>query len=249
MQKLLEGKTAIITGSNRGIGLEIARCFAENGADIYAHARTKTEEFEQICKTMANDNCVKVTPVYFDLLDAKSMKSQVQKIKRDGAVDILVNNAAVVESIKPFQMTSMDEYKREFDVNYFAQIELIQYVSRLMRDHGGSIVNITACAAMDAYSAMLPYVSSKSAMNGASRRLAIELAKDKIRVNALAPGLTESDMGDKMSEQLTTQTLAHVLMGRKAHTREIANVALFLASDMSTYMTGQIIRVDGGMLL
>ena len=147
-------------------------------------------------------------------------------------------------------MTTMQEIRDEFEVNFFAQMELTQYISRMMiRNKRGSIVNISACAAIDGNTGMLPYVSSKSAVIGSTKRLAIELGMYGIRVNSVAPGLTDTDMASQMEGGLEKDTLRHVILGRKADPEEIANVVAFISSDLASYMTGQIIRVDGGMLL
>lgn len=246
---LLEDKWAVVTGSNRGIGKAILTKFAENGANILAHARKKTVEFEEYCNSLEQKYSVKVVPIYFDATESAEMKAAVKEIKdTTGQIDILVNNLGTVNSIKLFQMTKMEEIHQEFDVNFFAQIEFTQYISRVMlRRKQGSIINISSCAAMDAYMGMLPYVSSKSALIGATRRLAIELGQTGIRVNSIAPGLTETDMAGQMQSELEKQTVERTIFKRMARPEEIANAVLFLASDLSSFVTGQVIRVDGGL--
>lgn len=248
--RLLEGKCAIVTGCNRGIGKAILEGFAKNGADVFAHARKKTQEFEEFCKELSDENKVNVYPVYFDARDTEEMKTEVKKIfSISKSIDILVNNISVVNSVKLFQMTSTREMKDEFEVNFFSQMELTQYISRAMiRRRQGSIINISACAGMDGNTGMISYVSSKAAMIGATKRLAIELGEYGIRVNSVAPGLTETDMGNKMSEELTASTINHQIFKRKAKAKEIADGVIFLASDMASFITGQILRIDGGML-
>ena len=192
-----------------------------------------------------------VKPVYFEATDSLQMKQAVKEIQGDtkGKVDILVNNMGTVNSVKLFQMTKMEEIREEFDVNFFAQIEFTQYISRLMvRNKKGSIINISSCAGLDGNTGMLQYVSSKAALIGATKRLAIELGNYNIRVNSIAPGLTETDMGNQMNEELEQQLLDHLIIKRKAKREEIANAVVFMASDLASYITGQIIRVDGGML-
>jgi 3-oxoacyl-[acyl-carrier protein] reductase len=247
---LLEGKTAIITGSNRGIGKATLEVFAQNGADIFAHARRPNADFEAECNRIAQLYQVHIYPVYFDAENSGEIKQAVKEITAVSKdIDILVNNMGTVQSVKLFQMTSMQEMRKEFDVNFFAQIELTQYVARLMQRKGkGSIINISSCAGLDGNTGMLPYVSSKAAMIGATKRMAIELGEFHIRVNSVAPGLTETDMGNQMREDLEKETLQHLIIKRKAKPQEIANAVLFLASDLSTFITGQILRVDGGML-
>lgn len=248
---LLQDKNAIITGCNRGIGKATLQLFAEQGANVFAHARKPSEEFEDMCKSLAEKNDVDIIPIYFDAIDSEEIKLAVSNIKKHTKrIDVLVNNLGTVNSVKLFQMTNMQEMKKEFDVNFFAQIELSQYISRLMqKEKRGSIINVSSCAGLDGNTGMLPYVSSKAALIGATKRMAIELGAYNIRVNSVAPGLTETDMGNQMREDLEQETLNHTIFKRKAQPREIANGILFLASDLSEYITGQVLRVDGGMLL
>jgi 3-oxoacyl-[acyl-carrier protein] reductase len=247
---LLAGKTAIITGSNRGIGKATLEVFAQNGADIFAHARKKNMDFEAECSRIAQLYQVHIYPIYFDAENSEEIKQAVKEITSVSKnIDILVNNMGTVQSVKLFQMTSMQEMRKEFDVNFFAQIELTQYIARLMQRKGeGSIINISSCAGLDGNTGMLPYVSSKSALIGATKRMAIELGTSGIRVNSVAPGLTDTDMGNQMKSELEAETIAHTIFKRKAKPQEIANAVLFLASDLSAFITGQILRVDGGML-
>lgn len=247
---LLKGKTAIITGSNRGIGKAILEKFAMHGADVFAHARKKTETFEAECQRIAKQYNVKIYPIYFDAQNSEEMKCAVKSITViTKEIDILVNNMGVVNSVKLFQMTSMEEIRKEFDVNFFAQVEFTQYISRLMsRKKKGSIINISSCAGLDGNTGMLQYVSSKAALIGATKRLAIELGTANIRVNSVAPGLTDTEMGGQMKKELEEEILQHLVIKRKARTEEVADAVVFFASDMSSFITGQTLRVDGGML-
>ena len=247
---LLEGKNAVVTGCNRGIGKAVLEKFAAHGANVFAHARTRTEEFEELCKRIQETYRVVIIPVYFDLTKEAEVKAAVKEmICREKNIDILVNNAGAVQQVRLFQMTSIEEMKREFDVNFFGQIYLTQLISkRMLRRKSGSIVNLSSCAGIDGNTGMLEYVASKAAVIGATKRLAIELGKYNIRVNSVAPGLTDTQMGNQMDGELQEEVFRKLVIKRKAKPEEIADAVLFFASDMSAFITGQTLRVDGGML-
>jgi 3-oxoacyl-[acyl-carrier protein] reductase len=247
---LLQGKTAIVTGSNRGIGKAILETFAKNGAFVFAHARRETEEFLAFIKELEETYSVTIVPIYFDAKKEEEISKAVKEIvafKKD--IDILVNNLGVVESVSLFQMTPIQAIRDEFEVNFFSQLLFTQYISRLMvRKKKGSIINISSVAGIEGTTGMLSYVAGKGAMISATKRLAIELGSYNIRVNTVAPGLTDTDMGGMMNEQLEAETLNRLIFKRKAKPEEIANGVLFFASDLSEFVTGQVLRVDGGMM-
>lgn len=247
---VLPGKNAVVTGANRGIGKAIIEKFAQNGANIWACARTQTTEFENFIQDVAKQNNVFIEPVYFDLNAEEQIKKGMKKIiSTKKEVDILVNNAGTVNESKLFQMTSIDDMKKVFDINFFAHILITQYISRIMiRQRHGSIINMASIAGIDGDPAQLEYVSSKAAMIGATKKLAIELGKSGVRVNAVAPGVTDTDMGHKIKNEILEATLNKTIMKRIGTTEEIANAVLFLASDLSSFITGQTLRVDGGSL-
>lgn len=147
-----------------------------------------------------------------------------------------------------FAMMPMDSLEKVFTVNFVSATYLTQLIVRkMMRDKRGSIINITSVAAIDGYPSQLEYVSSKAAMIGATRKLALELGEYGIRVNALAPSFTETDMIKGVNPDILRDMMHLIALKRLARPEEIANAALFLASDLSSYITGQTIRVDGGL--
>lgn len=243
-------KVALVTGSRGGIGIATVRALAADGCDVYAHARKQDDVFEGKLKTIAEETGAKVLPVYFDLSDTEAMKSAVKDlIKETKRIDILVNNAGIVSPNSLFMMTPMDKIREVFDVNFFAAMELTQIVCRIMsRNKEGSIVNISSIAALDGEPAQLEYSSSKAALIGATKKLARELGKFGIRVNAIAPGLTDTGMIDGLEDDMRNQILGHTVMMRPAKPEEIANAVAFLAGDKASYITGQVLRVDGGLL-
>lgn len=246
---ILANKNAIITGSRRGIGRATVEVFAGQGANVWACARKKDDFFESDMKALAQRTGTHIWPIYFDVTNEAEMKAAVQSIrKQKAAVDILVNMAGIADDSTSFLMTSIDKMRHVMDVNLFAVTQFTQYVSRLMaRQNHGSIVNIASIAGIDGEPAQYEYAASKAAIIGATRNLARELASNNIRVNAIAPGMIETDMGAQIDEHLKQSILSKVIMGRMGKPEEVANVVAFIASDLAGYMTGQIIRVDGGM--
>ena len=190
-----------------------------------------------------------IQPVYFDTTDEAQIKNAIMEIRKTKRpIDALINIAGLVEDSTSFTMTAMEKMRKVFEVNFFGLTLLTQYVSRLMiRQNRGSIVNISSIAGIDGTPAQYEYASSKAAVIGGVRQLARELAQYNIRVNAVAPGIVDTEMGGHIKQELKDSVLASVMMGRVAQPEEISNVCMFLASDLSSYMTGQIIRVDGGM--
>jgi len=248
MNRLLEGKTAIITGSNRGIGYAILKRMAANGARIFACARKQNDEFENNIAEIAEEYGVEIIPVYFDMCDSEAMKEAVKKIRSTKyTIDILVNNAGILSNYQRFNMMSMEDVRKLYDVDFFAQIEFTQLISRLMqRTKTGSIIYISSIAGMDAFFASFDYVSCKAAIDGAMKQQARELGQFGIRVNSVAPGIVETDMIENSDSNNLNSILPAVMLGRFGQMDEIADAVVFLGSDMASYITGQILRVDGG---
>lgn len=246
---MVRGKNAIVTGANRGIGRAAVECFAKNGANIWACARIPREIFEHEMREIGNKYGVSIWPVYFDVTKEAEVKQAVQQIRRQKInVDILVNMAGIVEDSTNFQMTQIEKMKHLFDTNFFAVTLLIQYISRLMvRQNSGCIVNVSSIAGMDGEPAQYEYAASKAAIIGATKNLAHEFSKNNIRVNAVAPGMIETDMGAQIEQNLRERMLDRVMMSRMGKPEEVANAIVFLASDLASYVNGQILRVDGGM--
>ena len=246
---LLKNKTVVLTGCNRGIGKAILGVFAKNGASIWACVRQLDDDFIDFTKGVEDDHEVNITPVPFDLADEGQVKEGINTIRSaKQPVDILVNNAGVIFTAL-FQMTSVAKMKEVFEINYFSQILLTQSITKIMaRQKAGSIINISSSAAIEGNEGRMAYASSKAAIIASTKVMAKELAMYNIRVNAIAPGLTETDMMQgSTSKEALDFTLQRICMRRVGKPEEIANVALFLSSELSTYLTGQVLRVDGGM--
>ena len=245
---LLKDKVALVTGANRGIGKSIAETFARNGADLFVCVRTLQPEMEKWMHALETEHGVFVKPILLDLSDEVSVKNLVKEVMAvSSRLDILVNNAGVASG-SLFQMTPIAELRKLFEINVFSQIQLSQGVSRLMaKNKSGSIINITSTAAFIADPGTMAYGTSKAAFARATQSMATELGASNIRVNAIAPSVTRTDMFDQMSPAARDKLINSSALKRAAEPQEIANVALFLASDLSSFVTGQIIRADGGI--
>ena len=245
---MLRGKTTIITGCLKGIGRATMDLFAENGSNIFACAQHEDEEFKRHIANLAARHNVTITPVYFDLADIEAIKAGMKNIiATKTKIDALINIAGLTYN-SLFVMTPMDKMKQVFEIDFFSQMLITQYVAKLMmRQRSGSIVSIASVAGLDGNAGQVAYSAAKAALIGATKTLSAELGSAGIRVNAVAPGVIDTDMTRALSQELFDGLVEKVDLGRAGLPEEVAKVLLYLASDMSSYVTGQIVRVDGGM--
>ena len=234
---LLEHKVAFVTGAGRGIGRAIAQTLQAEGALVYINASSEDS------LSWADDRYHKVP---FDVTDPKAIRSAMQRIKKEqGRLDILVNNAAV-EYNEPLGLLSRDNREHMFQVNVYAVLEMIQLAIKLMkRAKQGSIINMSSTVGLYGNPGQVVYGATKGAINAITKTCAKELAADGIRVNALAPGLTGTDMVKQTDPKHLEGRISRIGFGRLATPEEIAKVVLFLASDLSSYISGQIIEAEG----
>jgi 3-oxoacyl-[acyl-carrier protein] reductase len=239
--KLLNGKTAIITGCNRGIGKAIFERYAANGATIFACVRKESIAFSKLVEQVSGKYAVHIIPVYFDSCNIHEIKDAVKQIKDSKQkIDILVNNAGIGYNAL-FQMSALDKLKEVFDVNFIAPFIFTQYLTKLMvRQRSGNIINVSSTAGIDANEGQSVYGASKAALIHLTNVIASELKTVGIRANSIAPGLTDTDMLTCLPKEIWSDR------NRIAKPSEIADVAVFLASDLSAHISGQVIRVDGG---
>lgn len=245
---LLAGKHAVITGCLRGIGKTTMEVFAQNGANIWACCEAENTEFENYISDLSKKHNVSITPVYFDLADPEAIKSAMKKIiSAKTNIDILVNIAGMTHNAL-FHMTSIDKMKQVFEIDFFSQMLVTQYITKVMvKQKSGSVINISSVTGMDGNRGQVAYGAAKAAFIGATKTLAIELGEHGIRVNAIAPGVVQTDMTSTLPDDEYQRLVARVSMKRGGLPQEVANVLLYLASDLSSYVTGQVMRVDGGM--
>ena len=248
MEKLLEGKNIIVTGTAKGIGKQMLTTFAANGANVFAHARALTEEHSSYCRELEEKHNVRIIPLYFDMRDADAIKEAVKTIRGTKLpVDGLVNNAGITHT-SLFQMTSMEELRNQMEVNFFATFLFTQFISKLMvRNKKGSIVSISSSAALDGNSGKSAYGASKAALLTMTMCISEELAASGIRANIICPGVTATDMLSTMPAYSTEIQKEASFLKKIGSPEDIANTALFLLSDRSSYITGQVFRVDGGV--
>lgn len=238
---LLDGKVAVVTGCNRGIGRAIMQTFALNGAVVYAIARKEN--------SLSDVESEFIRPVYMDVTDSNAIKTLFMRIKKEcNRVDILVNNAGVMKDAL-LGMITEEQMQMTFATNVFANIQMMKYATKFMtRQKSGSIINLTSIMGVYGNAGQIVYSASKGAVIAMTKSAAKELASDKIRVNAIAPGVIATDMLYSVPEDKLQILRSKVGMGEIGETQEIANAALFLASDLSQYVSGQILGVDGMMV-
>jgi len=245
---LLENKNVIITGCNRGIGRAILERFASNGANVFACTRKESREFSELIDKLSEKYSVNIFPIYFDASSIEEMRSAVKLIQTAKIpINALINNAGITYNAL-FQMSTIDKIKEVFDVNFVSPFILTQYISKLMiRQKSGSIINIASTAGIDGNSGRSVYGASKAAIICMTKVISAELGEFGIRANSIAPGMTDTDMLSSMSETLISDSLKTSDIKRVGKPSEIADTAVFLASDLASYITGQVIRVDGGL--
>lgn len=246
---MLSNKNIIITGCARGIGKSMLDTFSKNKANVFACARKQTNEFDYLCKQLSDENNVNIYPIYFDFSNTDEIKESVKKIlSYKLPLHGLVNNAGVIYN-SLFQMTSVDKMKEIFNINFFSQVLFTQYlIKNMVRQKFGSIVNISSTAAIDGNSGKSAYGASKGAFISLTKTMATEFGQYNIRVNSIAPGITDTDMvSGSISEEIINKTIQQTKLKRIGNVVDIANTAMYLVSDKSVYITGQVIRVDGGL--
>lgn len=244
MGEMLKDKVCIITGSTRGIGKEIAILFASQGADVVVNGTKKGSADKWIRESEYSEH---LYPYYFDISDSGQVRQNMMTIKKQfGHIDILVNNAAI-EFNELIGMISHENMEKMFRVNVYGMVEMIQAVSRIMgrNENGGSIINISSMVGLRGNAGQLVYSATKGAVIALTKSAAKELASQNIRVNSIAPGLTQTEMMEQVDADKLQSRINNICLGRIAQPSDIAGGCLLLASDYAGYISGQVLPVDG----
>ena len=246
--KLLEGKTAIITGGSRGIGKGIALVFAQHGANVAFTYSSSVESANSLEKELSNYG-VKVKSFQSNAADYKESQDLVENVLSDfGSIDILVNNAGITKDNLLMRMGEED-FDKVIEVNLKSVFNMTKAVQRTMlKQRKGSIINMSSVVGVKGNAGQSNYAASKAGIIGFSKSIALELGSRNIRSNVIAPGFIETEMTAKLDEKTVDVWRNAIPLKRGGSPEDIANACVFLASDLSAYVTGQTLNVDGGML-
>lgn len=245
---MLKGKVAVITGGTRGIGYATVKKFLENGAKVVLFG-SRQETVDKALASLKQENAQwEVSGAWPNLLDADEVAKEIENIKEKyGRIDILINNAGVSDST-PIDDYTSEKFAKIMQLNVNAIMNGILAVVKIMKEQGGGcILNTSSMVSICGQTSGVAYPTSKSAVNGITWSLARELGPSNIRVNAVAPGITKTDMVAALPEQMIKPLINAIPIRRIGEADDIANAFLFLASDMASYITGEILSVDGAM--
>lgn len=243
---MLKGKVAIVTGGTRGIGFEIVRKYLENGAKVVLFG-SRQESVDRALQRLKEENSSwEVEGKHPRPTDAAEVEQAILAVREKyGRIDILVNNAGISQSTPLYDYTAQ-EFDQVIDLNVKAVFYAILPAAKIMKEQGGGcIINTSSMVSISGQPAGVGYPASKFAVNGITISLARELGKDNIRVNAVAPGVTRTDMVAALPEATVKAISSRIPLGRAGEPEEVANAFLYLASDLASYVTGEILSVDG----
>ena len=246
--KLLEGKVAIITGASRGIGNGIAKVFAEHGANV-AFTYSSSQESALALENDLNVLGIKAKGFKSNAADFNEAQKLVDNVIAEfGTVDILINNAGITKDNLLMRM-SEDDFDTVIEINLKSVFNMTKAVQKIMlKNRKGSIVNMSSVVGVKGNAGQANYAASKAGMIGFTKSIALELGSRNIRCNAIAPGFIETEMTAKLNEEVVKGWREAIPLKRGGTPEDVANVCVFLGSEMSAYVTGQVINVDGGML-
>lgn len=246
--KLLEGKVAIITGASRGIGSGIAKVFAQNGANV-AFTFSSSAESALALENELNALGIQSKGYKSNAADFNEAQKLVDDVMADfGNIDILINNAGITKDNLLMRM-SEEDFDAVMNINLKSVFNMTKAVQKVMlKNRAGSIVNMSSVVGVKGNAGQANYAASKAGMIGFTKSIALELGSRNIRCNAIAPGFIETEMTAKLNEEVVKGWRESIPLKRGGTPEDVANVCVFLSSEMSAYVTGQVINVDGGML-
>ena len=244
-----DAKVALITGATRGIGKQIALKLANQGYNIALNYRKQNEELEALKKEIESQN-VKCLTVYGDVSNYEDVEKFIKEIiKEFGKIDVLVNNAGITKDMLLMRMKKED-FESVIDVNLIGTFNVTKNViPYMMKARNGKIVNISSVVGISGNAGQTNYSASKAGIIGFTKSLAKEVASRNINVNAIAPGFIKTDMTDILKEEVKEEISKTIPLKRMGEAKDVANLVKFLVSEESNYITGQVINVDGGMLM
>ena len=246
---MLKGKNAIITGASRGIGREIALTLAENGANIVINYRNYNNEIEALVKDIEAKG-VKIVTVKCDVSNFEEVENLISEAKEKlGSIDILVNNAGITKDGLLMRM-KQEDFESVLDVNLKGVFNTTKLITPIMmKQRAGKIINISSLVGLVGNAGQCNYAASKAGVIGFSKSIARELAPRGVNINVVAPGYIDTDMTNGLSDKVKESILQTIPMKKMGSTKDVANLVLFLSSGLSDYITGQVINVDGGMVM
>lgn len=249
-QKILEGKIALITGSTRGIGWQTAQLFAQEGATVIINGHSNSDLINARAEQLHNTYQTPSLGICADFGDATQIQQCYETIfQQFKKLDVVVNNAGMMYNAL-LGMIEEELTANAFNVNALGVIHSIQCASKLMRRSGkGAIVNVSSIMGLEGFAGQVVYSGAKAAVIGITKAAAKELAPLQIRVNCVAPGMIDTELLNNLSDKKKAEALANIRLGRMGHADDVAKAILFLASDQSSYITGQVLGVDGGMMI
>ncbi|MEO8235056.1 MAG: 3-oxoacyl-[acyl-carrier-protein] reductase [Flavobacterium sp.] len=246
--KLLEGKVAIITGASRGIGSGIAKVFAQHGANV-AFTYSSSVESAMALETELNALGIKAKGYQSNAADFNEAQTFVDAVITEfGTVDILINNAGITKDNLLMRM-SEEDFDKVIDVNLKSVFNMTKAIQKtFLKQRSGSIINMSSVVGVKGNAGQTNYAASKAGVIGFTKSVALELGSRNIRCNAIAPGFIETEMTAKLNEDVVQGWRESIPLRRGGTPEDVANACVFLACDMSAYVTGQVLNVDGGML-
>lgn len=247
---MLKGKVALVTGGTRGIGFSIVKKYLENGAKVVL-CGSRLETAAKAVEKLKNENPDwEVEGSVINLTDLDEVKKEFKEVKdKYGSLDILVNNAGVSSATSLYNYT-IEEFDKVINLNDKAVFVCSKAAAEIMKEQGGGVIlNTSSVVSINGQGSGCAYPASKFGVNGLTISLARELGKDNIRVNAVAPGVTNTDMVKVLPKEMTERLVKSIPLGRIGEPEDVANAFLFLASDLATYISGTVLRVDGATVI